>query len=100
MNEFTIIHILTTIVIIFALCVSGYYIYNELTPEEIIKEGFVVDTEYSEGAFGHTGLTVVYFQDNTTLVIHDVVEVPRNKNVRITLMRTDVRDKDIKVEVN
>ena len=94
-----VIYIITAVILICVLFLLGSALYDMFTPEHITREGFVIDTEYSEGAFGHNGITVVYFDDDTTFIIKDIVEIPRYKNIRISLLRFDYFDSDVKVEL-
>jgi len=99
MDELTPILLFGVGIVVFVSFIIGVSVYDYITPEHIIKEGFVVDTEYSQSGFGSSDVTVIYFDDNSTFIIYDTVEVPRNTYVRITLDRHAGYDKNIEVNL-
>lgn len=45
--------------------------------------GYIVDTEYTTGGYGHSDKTVVYFSDRT-IIVYGNVEINRNCNATLT----------------
>ena len=79
---------LAKLMMVFALCIVGFILAissaSYIIGENVIYSGYVVDTDYSQSGFGSSDITVVYFE-NETLIIHDVIEIDRNKYVEIII---------------
>ena len=53
--------------------------------------GYIVDVQYSAGAFGHADMTIVYFT-NRTIILNSRTEINRNVTATLSWSESIFRD--------